>query len=148
MKNIKNIIILSPILIYLILLLINNDILTSTQKVNIFWIFKPELPIIVLISIFFIIYIIILYFSEKFSMFFAWNKAKNLEQEILKLKASLQEQTPELVSEMKKEFKTIVEEIKTENKKSLDLSKKETDKILWNIEIEINNLKEKIEKNK
>ena len=146
MKNIINIVILSPILIYVILLLLNYKLLTKTEDLKILWFSLPEVPVIALISVFFIIYIIFLYFSEKFSLFFANHRTKRLEKEILELKARLQEQIPDIVDMMKIEFKVIVDNIKDENKRNLDLSRKETDKVLWNLEFEIKNLKEKITK--
>ena len=148
MKNIINMIILSPILIYVILLLLNNELLLKNEEVNFFWVFKPEIPVIALISVFFIVYIILLYFSEKFSLFFANHRTKKLEKEVLELKARLQEQIPDIVDVMKIEFRVIVENIKNENRRDLELSKKENDIVLWNLEYEIKNLREQINKEK
>jgi len=63
MKNIINIILLSPVLIYVILLLINSDLLSKKETVNIFWIWDLEMPVIALISVFFVAYIFLMYFS-------------------------------------------------------------------------------------
>lgn len=146
MKNLLNIIFLSPILVYLILLLLNSNLLSKKETVNIFWIFQPELPIITIISVFFIAYIFLLYFSEKFSSFFAWNKNKKLQDEILNLKAKLADEREKLIEDLRKEFLNNLESFKEISNKNLELSKKETSKVLWNLEFEIQTLKEKIEK--
>ena len=52
-----------PVLIYVVLLLINSDLLAKKEFVNIFWILELELPIIALISVFFVVYIFLMYFS-------------------------------------------------------------------------------------
>jgi hypothetical protein len=46
MKNLLNILFLSPILIYVILLLLNTDLLSQKEKVNIFWIWEFNIPVI------------------------------------------------------------------------------------------------------
>jgi len=144
MKNIINIILLSPVLIYVILLLINSDLLSKKETVNIFWIWDLEMPVIALISVFFVAYIFLMYFSWKFSTFFIWHKNKSLEEENLKLKAKLSELIPDINKNLDEKIKFLVEGFKDLTDKSLDLHKKETSKVLWNLEFEIKELKEKI----
>lgn len=144
MKNIINILLLSPILIYLILLSINIDLLKVEEKVSIFWIWEFSIPIIGFITIFFVLYIFIIYFSWKFFTFFINSKNKNLEEEKIQLKAKLSEQIPEIEKKMEEKFDKIIEEIKEINNKNLELHKKETNKVLWNLEYEIQNLKTKL----
>ena len=146
MKNFLNVLFLSPILIYVVLLLLNSNLLSKKETINVFWLFELELPIIAIISVFFIAYIFLLYFSEKFSLFFAWNKNKKLSQEVLELKAKLSDGTPKLIEEIKKEFATNIESFKEISNKNLELHKKETSKVLWNLEFEIKGLKEKLDK--
>ncbi len=146
MKNFLNIIILVPLLIYFVLLLINKNLLSIEENINLFWIFNTKIQIIIYISIFFSAYILILWSLFKFSSFFADHKSKKLNKEILELKAKLSDQTPETIEKIQKIIEEKLEEFKKEAEKKLELSKKETQKVLWNLEYEINNLKEKIEK--
>ena len=146
MKNILNVILLSPVLTYVVLLLINSELLVKKETVNVFWILELELPVIALISVFFVVYIFLMYFSWKFSTFFTNNKNKNLEEEKIELKAKLSEQIPEIEKRMNEKFSKVLEDFKEVGNKSLELHKKETSKILWNLEFEIKNLKENINK--
>jgi len=146
MKNFLNILILIPLLIYILLLLVNKDILSLDASVNFFWIYKTEIQVVLYISLFFISYILILWWLFKFSNFFADHKNKKQNEEILKLKAKLSEQTPELINGIKNILDEKLEEFKQEANKKLELTKKETEKVLGNLEYEIKTLKEKIEK--
>lgn len=148
MKNIINIILLSPVLIYVVLLLINTELLTKKEIVNIFWIWDFQMPVISIISIFFVWYIFLMYFSWKFSSFFSNHRNKVLEEENLKLKAQLWDLIPDITKNLDKKIKVLVDDFKTLTDKSLELHKKETSKVLWNLEFEINDLKEKIKKEK
>lgn len=143
MRNIINIILLSPVLIYVILLLINSQLLAKKEIVNIFWIWDLEIPIIAIISVFFVVYIFLMYFSGKFSSFFISSKNKGLEEEKMKLKAKLSDQIPEIEKKMDEKFSKILEEFKEIWNKNLELHKKETSKVLWNLEFEIKELKKK-----
>lgn len=146
MRNIINIILLSPILIYVILLFINLNLLKIQEKVNIFWIWELNVPIIAFISIFFVLYIFLMYFSWKFFTFFMNSKNKSLEEEKLKLKSKLSDKIPEIEEKMETSFNKIIKEIKSINNENLELYKKETNKVLWNLEFEIKSLKDHLNK--
>jgi len=148
MKNIMNIILLSPILIYVVLLLINSNLLTKTEKVNLFWIWDLDIPVIAIISLIFVVYIFLMYFSGKISTFFTNSKNKSLEKENLELKAKIADLIPEINKSLDEKIKDLVEQFKTLTDKSLELHKKETSRVLWNLEFEIKDLKEKISKEK
>ncbi len=146
MKNFLNILILIPLLIYILLLLINKDILSLETSVNFFWVYKTQIQIILYISLFFITYLLILWGLFKFSNFFSDYKTKKQNEEILKLKAKLADQTPELIAGIEKILDEKLAEFKQEANIKLELTKKETDKVLWNLEYEIKTLKDKIDK--
>ena len=76
MKNLLNVLFLFPILVYVLLLLINSDLLSRNEAINLFWIADLELPFISISTIFFIAYIFLMYFSWKFSSFFTNTKIK------------------------------------------------------------------------
>lgn len=146
MKNIINILLLSPVLIYMVLLLINTNLLVKKENISIFWIWDLEIPLISIISLFFIVYIFLMYFSWKFSTFFSNHRNKILEEENLKLKAQLSDLIPDINKNLDEKIKTLVDNFKDLTDKSLELHKKETIKVLWNFELEIKNLKENINK--
>lgn len=146
MKNIANIIMLLPLLIYVILLLINNNLLIEKSDVNLFWISSFEIPIISLITLFFIIYILIIYFSWKFSSFFTNSKINTLEREKLDLKAKLADKIPEIESTIDDKYTKILEEFREISNKNLELHKNQTKQVLENLDFEIKNIKEKLTK--
>jgi len=146
MKNILNVSILIPLLIYILLLLINKDILSLNTEINFFWIYKAEIQIILYITLFFVAYLIILWSLFKFSNFFADHKTKKQNEQINELKAKLADQTPELINWIQNILDSKLEEFKQEANKKIELAKKETEKVLGNLEYEIKTLKDKIDK--
>ena len=146
MKNIMNIILLFPILIYVFLLLFNSKLLTQTNSVNIFWITNIELPFLFLSIIFFIVYIFLIYFSSKFSAFFTNSKINSLEKEKLKLKEKIADLIPEIEKNIDIKYSKILEEFKEVSNKNLELHKNQTKQVLENLEFEIKTLKDKLTK--
>jgi len=146
MKNIINIIFLFPILLYVILLLINSNLLTWKETINIFWIIEAELPIVSIISLFFISYIFILYFGGKFSSFFTNSKIKSIENDKLKLKSELADKIPEIEKTIDDKYWKILDEFKNISNKNLELHKNQTKQVLENLEFEIKNIKDKLNK--
>jgi len=146
MKNFLNVLILIPLLIYIVLLLINKDILWLNTEVNFFWVYKTEIQVVLYLTLFFVSYIIILWSLFKFSSFFADHKTKKQNDQINELKAKLADQTPELINGIQKILDEKLAEFREEANKKLELTKKETEKVLWNLEYEIKTLKDKIDK--
>lgn len=146
MKNIMNIIFLSPLLVYVLLLLINSNLLTKTETVNLFWLGSIDMPLIALISVFFILYIFVIYFSWKFSSFFTNSKIKWLENEKLLLKEKIADQIPEIENKIDDKYSNILDEFMNTSNKNLELHKNQTKQVLENLEFEIKGLKEKIDK--
>ena len=144
MKKIANIILLSPILLYLLLILINKELLDIKENISLFWIWEINLPIISVTTIFFVLYIIIIWLLLKFSEIFTSIKKNRLEREIKDLKATMQDWQWDLLWSIKKDFVEILEGFKEENKKSIETLKKENEKVVTNLNYEINNLKERI----
>jgi len=146
MKNIANIIMLLPLLIYVVLLLINSNLLIEKSEVNLFWISSFEIPIVSIITLFFIIYILIIYFSWKFSSFFTNSKINILQKEKLELKSKLADQIPDIESRIDDKYIKILEEFKNISNKNLELHKNNTKQVLENLDFEIKNIKEKLDK--
>lgn len=139
MKSFFNLLLLLPLLLYVILLLINREALATTFDVNIFWLFSLNTSVIVIISFFFIWYLALLWLVFKFSNFFTSHKNKKLEKEVAKLKAELADGQAELI-------KKITAELKAENDKKLELYKKENSKLTGNVDLELWNIKKKLDK--
>jgi hypothetical protein len=146
MKNILNLLFLLPILIYVLLLLINNNLLSKGELINLFWITDLELPFISISTIFFIAYIFIIYFSGKFSSFFTNTKFKKIEEEKLILEAKLANKIPEIEKTMQEKFDNVLNEFKDISNKNLELHKNQTKQVLENLEFEIKNIKDKLKK--
>ena len=146
MKNFINIIFLIPILIYVLLLLLNNNLLSKSDLINLFWITDVELPFISVSTIFFIAYIFIIYFSGKFSSFFTNTKFKKIEEEKLLLEARLATKIPEIEKTMEEKFDKVLNEFKEISNKNLELHKNQTKQVLENLEFEIKNIKDKLTK--
>jgi len=145
MKNILNIILLFPLLIYVIILLINNQLLNTKAEINLFFT-SFEINIVTYISIFFVLYILIIYSVFKFSNFFVSHKNKNLSDEVNKLKAEMQDKEPKLLEKIEKKFEEILEKSQKQHKESIDILKKENEKVLTNLTYDLKMIKEKVEK--
>jgi len=146
MKNIANILFLLPVLLYVILIIINKDILSIREPINFFWIADIKAYLIWDISIFFVLYLLIIWLGLKFSDIFNSFKSKKHEKIINKLKAELQDKEPELLSNIEDRFEKVIEKFKEENNKNIKILKKENEKILSNLEYDIKTIKEKIDK--
>jgi len=144
MKNIANILFLLPILLYVILIIINKDLLNIKETINFFWIADIPMYIIGVISIFFVLFLLIIWLGLKFSDILGDFKNKKHEKIINKLKAELQDKEPEVITNIESRFDKIVEEFKDENRKNIKILKKENDKILSNLEYDIKSIKERL----
>ena len=137
---------LLPIIIYMIVIFFNKDVLLFQQEVSFIFGKTPEVPVVALITIFFVLYILCLWFIFKFTNFFSHHKSKKLEKEVGGLKSKLLDGQGNLVKDIEKRFdKTLEKFIETSNKKT-EAYKKENDKIVSNLELQIKGLKDKIDK--
>jgi len=107
MKNILNLILLLPVLVYVIILLANNELLNIKWEINLFFT-SFEVNIITFISIFFVLYILIIYWILKFTNFFVSSKNENLVKKINELKAEMQDKEPKLLENIEKKFSEIL----------------------------------------
>jgi uncharacterized membrane protein YciS (DUF1049 family) len=144
MKNILNIILLLPLLIYVIILLINNNLLNTKAEINLFFA-SFDINIVTFISIFFVLYILIIYGIFKFSNFFVSHKNKNLSDEVNKLKSEMKDREPKLLEQLENKFEDILEKSKQENKQNIDILKKENEKVITNLTYDLKIIKEKVE---
>ena len=145
MKNILNLLLLLPLLLYVIILLANSELLSTKADINLFFI-SFEINIVTFISIFFVLYILVIYLIFKFSNFFVSHKNKNLSEEVNKLKAEMQDREPKLLEKIENKFGEILEKSAKENKQNIDILKKENEKVITNLTYDLKIIKEKVEK--
>ena len=140
------ILILIPAIVYLALLIINLDIFSATTQINFFWLTRFEIPVVIFISLFFILYIVLIWVIFNFWGAFSNLRNKKLEKEVYELKSKLLSGQWELIEKIEQKFENILESHKEESDKKLELYKKENDKIVSNMNYNIKNLEEKIVK--
>jgi hypothetical protein len=135
-----------PAFLYLILLVINLGIFKTTTEINFFWLTSFNIPVVIFVSIFFILYILLLWVGFNFSNLFTNIKTKKLEKEVFDLKSKLLNKQGELLKNIENQFEEVLLKFKTDSDKKLDLYKKENDKIVSNITYEMKTLGDKINK--
>ncbi|NUJ97249.1 hypothetical protein HGA92_00500 [Candidatus Gracilibacteria bacterium] len=134
MKKLIPYIFFFPLFFYLLIIILNTDLLVSKSDINIFWIFHiREFPFISLTTLFFSLYIIIIWGLLKFSDIFFHIKNKKLEEELNKTKAKLQEG-------QEANFQVVIESIQKENKQAQE----KNEIILSQIKEELKIIKEKL----
>lgn len=134
MKKLIPYIFFFPLFFYLLIIILNTDLLVSKSDINIFWIFHiKEFPFISLTTLFFSLYIIIIWWLLKFSDIFFHIKNKKLEEELNKTKAKLQEG-------QEANFQVVIESIQKENKQAQE----KNEIILSQIKEELKIIKEKL----
>ncbi len=135
-----------PALLYLALLVLNLDIFKASTEINFFWIARFDIPVVISVSIFFILYIILIWVGFSFGNVFSGMKTKKLEKEVFDLKSKLLNKQGDLLSNIQNHFDEVLEKQNTDSNKKLELYKKETEKVVSNIEYEMKALKDKIDK--
>ena len=145
MKSLASIIFFIPLILFLIIMLFNMGLLWTSQNMNIPFLYSWEAPIVLWIISYFVIYILGLWATFKFSNFFSGLKKEKLGGEITDLKAELYDKQWSLIDNIKKEFDWNLSGYKNEAEKDRKVYKTETDKILNNLQFEVTQLAEKIE---
>ncbi|MCH8518989.1 hypothetical protein LAT59_04480 [Candidatus Gracilibacteria bacterium] len=137
---------LLPALLYLGLLILNLGIFSASHEINFFWIARFEISVILFSTIFFILYIILLWVGFQFLGIFKDAQARKLQDENYKLKEELLSKQGELVGEIESRFTETLTKLQDSADKKLELYKKENEKVVTNMNYDIKNLGEKIER--
>lgn len=145
MKSLTSIIFFIPLILFLIMMLFNMSLLGINQNISIPFLYSGETPIVLWIVSYFVLYVLSLWATFKFSNFFSWLKKEKLGGEINDLKAELYDKQWNLISSIKKEFQTTLESLEIEAEKDRKTYKAQTDKVLNNLQFEITQLAETIE---
>ncbi len=134
-----------PAIAYLALLIINLEIFSASTEINFFWLLSFQIPVVIFISLFFILYILLIWAGFNFSHVFSNIKTRKLEKEVFDLKTKLLNRQWELVKDIEEVFSKKLSDFKTESDKKLELTKKETTKIVSQMEYQFQSLKEKMQ---
>ncbi len=119
-------------------------LLWVNQNITVPFIYSGEAPAILLISAYFIIYVLGLWATFKFSNFFSGVQKGKLWDQVHELKAELYDKQWALIENIKKNFDENLNWYKEEWAKDRKVYKTETDKILNNLQFEITQLTEKM----
>jgi|GEM_PF-1273307 len=134
MKKIISYIFFLPLFFFLLIIILNTDLLTLRNNINIFWIFHlSDFPFLSITTIFFSLYIIVIWGLLKFSDIFSHIKNKKLEDELNKIKVKMQTGQENI-------FQEIIEEIRQENKSAQE----KNEALFTAIKEEIKTIKEKL----
>lgn len=144
MKSIASIIFFLPLILFLVIMLFNLGLLGTSQTMDIPFLYNGEAPIVLWIVSFFVAYVLGLWATFKFSNFFSGLKKERLGWEITDLKAELYDKQGSLIDNIKKEFDETLKKYKDEAAKDRKTYTTETDKILNNLQFEVNTLAGKI----
>lgn len=137
------IILLLPIVAYLLLVLVNLELLKDFDSVNLFWADIIKIPILLFNTLFIVWYSVLVFFVYDWLNSYLQYKIRKLDKEIVWLKSDLYDNQESLISAIKKDNLVILEKIKIENK---DIIKSIDEKNTKAIETYKNENKESIEK--
>lgn len=146
MKKIIYVLLLLPLTLYVIFVLFNWDLLSVSQEISLFAITTINGPLFALLSVFIIIYILLIWVVLKFSNFFIERKDRILENQINELKGKLHDNQKELLDSISSEFRDILSKYQKENYENIQAFKSENQKVVSNVEFELKNIKDKISK--
>jgi len=137
---------LLPALLYLGLLILNLGIFSATHTINFFWIARFEISVILFSTIFFILYIVLLWVWFQFLGIFKDAYVRKVQDENYKLKEELLSKQWELIDEIESRFNETLTKLQVDADKKLELYKKENEKVVTNMHYDIKTIGEKIER--
>lgn len=134
-----------PAFLYLVLILINLKIFNLSTEINFFWMTSLTMPVVVFVSLFFLVYIVLIWMGLNLSNRFTGYRNEKLEKEVVDLKGKLLDKQWELIKNIESHFAGTLEVFKTEADKKLELYKKETEKVVSNMQYDFETLGKKID---
>ena len=138
------ILLLFPILVYLLLVIVNQDLLHTQQVINIFWAKELSIPFLFYNSVFIVFYAVIVFFAYDSLNIFLKYKIKRQEKEITELKPKLYDGQSDILKKISKEIESGNKEIKKENKEHIKSILSESDDKIKNILSKNNDKLEKL----
>ncbi|NDK10269.1 hypothetical protein GW846_05845 [Candidatus Gracilibacteria bacterium] len=133
-----------PAIIFIALLIINIGIFSLTREINFFWLFRFDIPVVITITLFFIIYMLMIWAGLSFGKVFTNRRIKSLETEVYELKSKLLNKQGELIKNIEDKFDKKLGEFKQDSDKKLELTKKETEKVVSNVNYDFSTIKDRL----
>lgn len=125
------ILLLLPILFYLLLILVNIDLLQTVQIINFFGVKELNVQFLLYNSIFIVFYAIIVFFTYDGLNIFLRYKLKKQEEEIIRLKSTLYNWQEDILKKISKEIEKWNKENKKDNIALIkEITKKSDEKIV------------------
>lgn len=135
-----------PLVIYLIIFAFNKELWTTTGSVNIFWIYQFEnIPIVLWVTIFFTLYILLVWLLLKFSNIFSYFQTKKLEGQVDKLKAELHDGQETVINHIATSMGEILADFKKETHEMITKLKSENEKYMTQTTYDIKYIKDKMD---
>jgi len=125
-------------------LIINIGIFSLTREINFFWLFRFDIPVVITITLFFIIYMLMIWAGLSFGKVFTNRRIKSLETEVYELKSKLLNKQGELIKNIEDKFDKKLWEFKQDSDKKLELTKKETEKVVSNVNYDFSTIKDRL----
>ena len=124
---------------YLALLIINLEIFSASTQINFFWLLSFQVPVVIFISLFFILYILLIWAGFNFSHVFSNIKTRKLEKEVFDLKTKLLNRQWELVKDIEEVFSKSSVTLRLSLIKSSNSPKKKQQKLFlkWSISFKV-----------
>lgn len=141
MKKFSYIIFFIPLIVYIILMMFNFSVLSLSSEISFFALWSIQMPVVLFITLFFVAYIVTIWFVLKFSDFFSERKNRKLEEKVNALKAELFDNQSELIESITSDFRSILSKFQKENNDTVVAFKSENQKVVSNIEFELQNIK-------
>ncbi len=139
------VLLLLPALLYMIVALINIDLLKKWDTVN-FLVVDKDIPVIAYTTVFFILYVLITWFILISANIFVDYKRKKQDKEIWKLKSKLLDGQEALLTKIDEHFEKILNSAIEEGNKKIEAYKKENEKVISNFEYKLDGFDKKLEK--
>lgn len=91
------------------------ELLRDFQMVNIFWAYQFEAPIILVSSVFFVLYAIVIYIAYSGINSYQAHKLWKLDKEITRLKSELYNNQKDLIAEIRWDYSEQLQKFKKDN---------------------------------
>lgn len=111
---------LFPLFIYLALMLVNIDLLKTSQEINLFWASTINIPVFLFSSIFLVLYTILVFIVYDGNNFLLRKQNIDQDKKIVKLKAKLYDWQDELLDRINSDYEKSLESFQKDNNNHFD----------------------------
>ncbi len=136
---------LLPAILYTVIILTNPWLASMEEEVSLFWMLKQKIPVISYITVFFVLYMILVWIVLTSSGIIVSYKNKKQDKEIWELKSKLLDWQEWLIDWIDGKFEKILKSSIEEGNKKTEAYKKENEKIVSNLEFKLESFEKKLE---